>query len=108
MNVNHHNDYESSSGEQTIARHCAQSCKKLLAGVENATHRIAKDFQEASESQEKLFQLALNEAKALAWQTGYPHLTFPALAMEKVQSVTAWQARQDLLYRRRTAFAEVL
>ena len=108
MNTNHHNNNESSSGEQTIANRCVQSCKKFLAGIENTKHRIAKDFQEALVSQGKLFQLALNEAEALAWQTGYPHLLFSELAVEKVQSVEAWDARQRSLYPKRTAFTEVL
>ena len=106
MNTNHHN--ESSAGEQTIAKRCIKSCRKFLSGIEQTKRRISKDFQEALESQEKLFQLALNEAEALAWQTAYPHLVFPTLALEKVQSVAAWQERQHSLYRRRTAFAEVI
>jgi hypothetical protein len=80
----------------------------LLAVIEQTKNRIAGDFQEALESQEKLFQLALNEAEALAWQTAYPHLVFPVLAVEKVQSVAAWHARQQALYRRRTSFAETI
>jgi len=94
------------TGERTIANRCVQSCKKLLAGIEQTKNRIASDFQEALESQEKLFQLALNEAEALAWQTAYPHLVFPTLAMEKVQSVAAWHERQQSLRLRRHSFAE--
>jgi hypothetical protein len=106
MNTNHH--HENSTGEPTIADRCVQSCKRLLAGIEQAKNRIAGDFQDAMESQEKLFQLALNEAEALAWQTAYPHLVFPVLAAEKMQSVAAWHERQQSLYQRRTAFAEVI
>lgn len=106
MNTNHH--HENSAGEQTIANRCVQSCKKLLAGIEQTKTRIASEFREALESQEKLFQLALNEAEALAWQTAYPHLVFPALAVEKVQSLAAWHTRQQSLYRRRSSFAETI
>jgi hypothetical protein len=48
----------------------------------------------------------LNEAEALAWQTAYPHLLFPSLAVEKIQSVAAWQARQRLVHQQHLAFAE--
>jgi hypothetical protein len=48
----------------------------------------------------------LNEAEALAWQTSYPHLLFPELAVEKVQAVAAWQTRQESVQRHHTLFAE--
>jgi hypothetical protein len=41
-----------------------------------------------------MLQLALNEAEALAWQSAYPHLVFPALAMEKVQEIADWNRHQ--------------
>jgi hypothetical protein len=50
-------------------------------------------------SREHLLRLAVNEAEALAWQTDYPHLIFPTLAVEKVQAVTAWDAQQQALRR---------
>jgi hypothetical protein len=46
---------------------------------------------------DRMFRLALNEAKALAWQTEYPRLVFPVLAAEKTQAVTEWRARQNWL-----------
>ncbi len=42
--------------------------------------------------------LALNEAEALAFQTDYPHLVFPVLALEKVQAAISWQHRQDAIH----------
>jgi hypothetical protein len=42
----------------------------------------------------RLLRLALNEAEALAWQTEYPHLVFPGLAVEKAQATVRWQKRQ--------------
>jgi hypothetical protein len=48
-----------------------------------------------------VLKLALNEAEALAWQTDFPHLFFPALAMEKAQATVAWHQRQRAV--RRTA-----
>ena len=42
----------------------------------------------------RLLRLALNEAEALAWQTGYPQLVFPALAAEKARATVRWHQRQ--------------
>lgn len=92
--------------EPTITNRYAQSYKKLLAGIEQAKDRIASEFRETLESHGQLFQLAMNEAEALARQTDYPHLFFPSLAMEKIQTVAAWQTRQQSLHRRHSLFAE--
>ena len=54
---------------------------------------IVNDFHETLDSHGNLFQLALNEAEALAWQTDYPHLFFPTLAMERVQAVVGMARR---------------
>ncbi len=94
------------NAESTITNRYAQSCKKLLAGIEQAKDRIASEFQETLESHGQLIQLAMNEAEALARQTEYPHLLFPSLAMEKIQTVAAWQTRQQSLHRRHSVFAE--
>jgi hypothetical protein len=42
--------------------------------------------------------LALNEAEALAWQSGYPALLFPLLAEEKIAAVQHWEERQQNLW----------
>jgi hypothetical protein len=60
---------------------------------------IQHEFSKIQENHPRLFQLALNEAEALAWDTGFPHLVFPALAMEKVQAVCAWYKRQTRIRR---------
>lgn len=56
----------------------------------------------------RVLRLALNEAEALAWQTEFPHLFFPALASEKANTALAWHERQQLVRRGRheRAFAE--
>ena len=97
---------ERATNQQTITHRCVQSCKKLLAGIEAARNRIANEFHETLEINGQLVQLALNEAEALAWQTAYPHLLFPSLAVEKVQAVAAWQTRQQSVQRRPALFAE--
>lgn len=45
----------------------------------------------------RLIRLALNEAEALAWQSGVPGLVFVSLAEEKVRKVEHWAQRQQLL-----------
>ncbi len=92
--------------EQTIANLGAQSYKKSLAGIEQAKNRIASEFQDTLKLHGQPFQLAINEAEALARQTDYPHLLFPSLAMEKIQTVAAWQTRQQSLRQRHSVFAE--
>ena len=104
MNTNLAN--ENVNTEQTIAARCVQSCKKLVAGIEQAKNKIAVEFQETLESHSRLFQLAVNEAEALAFQTDYPHLLFPSLAVEKIQAVSTWQSRQHYLQQRRAVFAK--
>ena len=61
--------------------------------------KIYAESRALLEAHETMLQLALNEAESLADQTKYPHLVFPTLAMEKVQAVVAWDARQQSLRR---------
>jgi hypothetical protein len=103
-----HDIIKNGKAEATIAGRCVQSCKNWFAGIEQTKNKIANEFQETLESHAQLFQLALNEAEALAFQTDYPHLLFPALAQEKIQAVSAWQSRQQLLRQRRTVLAEMV
>jgi hypothetical protein len=63
----------------------------MLAQIKAA---IFDESRAALKAEERLLRLALNEAEAVAWQTRYPHLFFPVLATEKVQSLTAWAAHQ--------------
>jgi hypothetical protein len=92
--------------EQTFANRCLQSCKVLLAEIEQAKNMIVNDFHETLDTHGNLFRLALNEAEALAWQTDYPHLVYPTLAMERVQAVVAWRRRQQFMLQPHLTFAE--
>jgi hypothetical protein len=94
--------------EPSIANRCVRSCKQLLAGIEQAKNKIVTEFRDIVELNQKSFQLALDEAEALAWQTDYPQLFFPTLAMEKVQAVATWQTRQQILKKPRLAFAQAM
>ena len=86
---------------RTVANACIASCQKLAAQIERTKKNLLAEFQESLQVPEQLFRQALGEAEALAWQTGYPQLVFPTLAMEKVQAVAAWQRRQQALAHRR-------
>jgi hypothetical protein len=46
-----------------------------------------------------VLELAVNEAEALAWQTGFPQLLFPTLAVEKARAVATWHEHQQSLRR---------
>jgi hypothetical protein len=94
------------AANKNLAGRCVQSCKKLLAAIEQAKNKIAEEFRDLVESNQKSFHLALKEAEALAWQTDYPQLVFPTLATEKVQAVAAWRTRQQNLRQPRLVFAE--
>jgi hypothetical protein len=82
---------------KTVAHACIASCQKLAAQIERTKGNLLAEFREQFQVPEQLFRQALGEAEALAWQTGYPQLVFPALAMEKVQAVATWQRRQQSL-----------
>ena len=71
------------------------TCRKALAQLARVKEKILRESRAALESQENLVRLALNEAESLASQTGYAHLVFPMLAVEKVQAVSTWNARQQ-------------
>ena len=81
----------------TFARACLASCRKVLAQIQRTKAGILAEFREGLEEHEHLLELALNEAEALAWQSGFPQLLFPALATEKAQSVATWHERQRLM-----------
>ena len=71
------------------------ACQRVLAAIEQAKNQLKAQFSNLREDHEHMLHLALNEAEALAWQTMYPHLLFPALAEEKVLAVNTWAARQQ-------------
>src|SRR2546423_3524349 len=66
------------------ARHleeiCFNSCQRLLAQIRRAKAEIVEEFSAGLHEHAHLLDLAVNEAEALAWQTGFPQLLFPTLA----------------------------
>jgi hypothetical protein len=92
--------------EHTFTDRCLQSCKVLLAEIEQAKTMITNDFHETLDTHGNLFRLALNEAEVLARQTDFPHLVYPTLAMERVEAVAAWKTRQQSVRQQHRFFAE--
>lgn len=88
---------EQDHSTRTLANACIASCRKLLEQLGKAKEAILNEFRQNVGGNEHLLRLALNEAESLAWQTEVPHLVFPDLAMEKAQTVAAWQVRQNAL-----------
>jgi hypothetical protein len=82
------------AAECTFNALCLRSCQLILARLSKARTAILSESLHQAAGHERMLQLALNEAEALAWQTAYPHLVFPALAMEKVQEIVAWRIHQ--------------
>ncbi len=66
-----------------------------------AEHHAIGAAGENSPEKKRLFNLALNEAEALACQSGVPELVLLALAEEKVQTTRHWFARQQAVKARR-------
>ncbi len=77
-----------------MAEFCLASCRKLISQMERTKNAIAAEFRGMMGKHQHVLQLALNEAEALAWETGFPSLVFPTLAAEKAQAVAAWHERQ--------------
>ena len=79
----------------TFTKSCLASCKKIVRRVRRTKRALLKEFEATFDAQKHMLRLAVNEAEALAWQSGFPQLFFPDLAMEKAQAVVAWKARQQ-------------
>ena len=84
---------------------CLRSCQKILAQMWRLKVAIFVEWRDCLKDHESMLRLALNEAEALAWQTEYPHLVFPALAAEKVHAVIDWTTHQRSLWQTDPLFA---
>ena len=76
---------------------CVASCRKILGQIEDVREQVADEFRGQLEEHKHVLDLALNEAEALAWESGYPQLIFPVLATEKASAITNWHLRQRSL-----------
>jgi len=90
---------------RAFGKACAASCQKVLTQISAAKAAIFTESHQVLREQEHLLRLALNEAEAVAGQTLYPQLLFPALAREKVQALITWEARQQAVRRASPIFA---
>jgi putative IMPACT (imprinted ancient) family translation regulator len=59
-------------GVSTLSVLCLMSCRKILAQIRKAKEAILAEARGTLDAHERMLQLALNEAEALAWQTEYP------------------------------------
>ena len=84
---------------KNFAQVCLAACQKLVLQIEKAKQGILASYRDQLATHEQVLRLALNEAEAIAWQTEFPQLIFPTLAMEKAESVAAWNERQIRLQR---------
>jgi len=103
MNANR--ETEGKDGTQNFTSVCLEQCRALAARLAEAKESLIAEFKETFEIHERLVQLAVNEAEALAWETDYPHLLFPSLALEKVRVAANWNERQQVIRRRDPALA---
>jgi hypothetical protein len=78
-----------------IQNGCRACCRKIRAQIAGVKNAIFAESARAFSVPERLVRLALDEAEAAAWQTQFPHLFFPTLAVEKVRAVADWNARQQ-------------
>ena len=73
--------------------------RELAVQVARVKNGLVREYGVAIGGQTQLLEAALREAEAVAWQTPYPHLLFPALAEEKATAVSRWAARQRAVRR---------
>lgn len=74
---------------------CLGACQKLLSQLGRVKTTLLDEARATRTAQERLVRIALNEAEAEAWLTGYPQLVFPELAVEKMRNLATWRARQQ-------------
>jgi len=81
--------------DPTIRTYGLSSPKDLPTRAARAM--LERDFPCLLKQEPRVLELALNEAEALAWQTGVPELVLLTLAEEKAAGVALWRDRQAAL-----------
>jgi len=92
MKLNH----ETRTGGSSFKNACAVACQKILKQLTAVKEAVFAESYNAMPTEEHLLRLALNEAEAAAFQTQFPQLVFPTLAMEKAQAVINWHRQQEV------------
>lgn len=90
------------AAKASFANLCLASCRKLLAQIGSVKSGVVAEFRGRLHEHEHLLELAVNEAEAVAWESGFPQLFFPTLAVEKARAVATWHERQQFLRRHRS------
>jgi hypothetical protein len=70
---------------------------KAADAMAAARAAVEREFTALARQSPRLLHLALNEAEALALETGFPELVFPLLAQEKAARVASWYERQNFV-----------
>jgi len=76
----------------------SQLRRRTLNAIAVARDLIEREFPSLRQRQPRLLRQALNEAEAIAWQTGFPQLVFPSLALEKASAIATWENRQRTMW----------
>ena len=97
MKLNTPNEMPSRTTGSTLKQACFGACEKMAAQVARVKETIFAESRAMLAAPERMLKLALNEAEAVAWQTDFPHLFFPVLAVEKVRGVAAWNHHQTTM-----------
>lgn len=100
-----HEDSNETNVTTSLAGICRACAQQVLAQINRVKEAILSESSASLASHRHAVRLALNEAEALAWETMYPHLVFPALAMEKTREVAVWEARQQRVWRENPGYA---
>ncbi len=82
---------------QSFLKVCTASCQKVLAKMQSAKQSLFNEFRPRIQAPDRMLRLVLNEAEALAQESGFPILVFPTLAREKAESLAAWNRKQQAL-----------
>src|SRR4051812_5691579 len=86
---------KNTTGTTSLTARYSDSCRKLLAQIEQAKDALIAEFRDSLKAQQQLLHRAVEEAQALACQTEFPLLFFPTLALEKAQAVAARPVAQS-------------
>ena len=76
--------------------------RDTLDAIANVRALVEREFSMLRQREPHLLRQALNEAEAIAWQTGFPQLVFPSLALEKAGAVATWESRQRTIWQATT------
>jgi len=78
---------------------CLRACARLARELNRVKNELTGHFQQLLDLPAPWLQQSVNEAEALAWQAGFPHLLFPVLAEEKVRKLGRWYNHQQKVQR---------